>query len=334
MFFYKSEVSSDIGYNFPETIYLEGHTVPLDTALFRYPWRIRAKGNRIVVEDLHGTDYFFHLFTYPEFHYLSSFAKRGDGPTEMLQTENFRWIGDCLWTLDSSKAELTCWKFNEKADSLIRGESIRLDKALLRPLDFVSISDTSFIIPDYSGVNRFCWVDSRGKMFRKTGNIPATDSEIPSTVLAQAWRNFIDYNPHNDVLVSVTQLGDILEIYHLKQDDFRIKVGNKGEPRFDVSNEGYAIPVGHMGFGDVQVSNSAIYTTFEGTSFKEISTAYQKGDNLITGGKHIYVYTLQGEPLREYILSSHIDGLFVDEERNMIWGINGNQDEPIVRFDL
>ena len=44
---------------FPETVELHGLGIPLDTALYRYPYRFRVKGDRAIVEDLHGVDYFF-----------------------------------------------------------------------------------------------------------------------------------------------------------------------------------------------------------------------------------------------------------------------------------
>ena len=103
LFFYKKEASAVSDYDFPQVVKLQGYTIPIDTALFKYPWRIRVNGDRAVVEDLHGPDYFFHLFSYPDFRYLSSFSKRGEGPEEMLQAENFRWEGDDLWTLDCNK---------------------------------------------------------------------------------------------------------------------------------------------------------------------------------------------------------------------------------------
>ena len=59
---------------FPETVELQGQVIPLDTALFRYAYRLRVKEDRVIIEDLHGMDHFFHLFTYPDFRYLSSFG--------------------------------------------------------------------------------------------------------------------------------------------------------------------------------------------------------------------------------------------------------------------
>lgn len=59
----------------------------MDTALFRYPFRVRVQGDKAVVMDLHGTDYFCHVFHYPGFRYFASFGKRGEAPEEMLSAE-------------------------------------------------------------------------------------------------------------------------------------------------------------------------------------------------------------------------------------------------------
>lgn len=70
--------------DFPQTIELKARVQPLDTALFRYPFRVRVQGDKAVVMDLHGTDYFCHVFHYPGFRYFASFGKRGEAPEEML----------------------------------------------------------------------------------------------------------------------------------------------------------------------------------------------------------------------------------------------------------
>ncbi len=39
---------------FPVTEELKGRTIPIDSAMFRYPYRLEVRGDRVVIEDLHG----------------------------------------------------------------------------------------------------------------------------------------------------------------------------------------------------------------------------------------------------------------------------------------
>ena len=148
---------------FPITEELKGCTIPIDTAMFRYPYRLEVRRDRVVIEDLHGSDYFYHLFTYPDFRYLSSFGKRGEAPDEMLTVDDFRWNGQTLWALDNIKSELVRWELSANRDKMIRSERIKLDKATFRALDIVPFQNNSFLIPNYSGDSRFCQVARNGK---------------------------------------------------------------------------------------------------------------------------------------------------------------------------
>lgn len=319
--------------DFPQEKELKGEIVQLDTALFRYPFRIRIEGDKAIVMDLHGTDNYYHLFQYPGFRYLSSFGKRGDSPDEMLSAENLRYIKGAIWTLDANKGELNRFVFSSSGDSLLREEVVSLDKSLLRSLDVAFYNDSTFIIPDYSGDNRFCWVHRDGKLIKRSGAIPSTNEDALAharPALAQAWRSFVDYNPRNGVLAAATQLGEVLEIYNLKVSTHVVRVGPCGEPEFKIS-EGYGLPTGIMGFSDVQVTDRAIYAVFHGRTFKEIS---QQKEPIIDGGRYIYVFSLQGEPLCKYTLDRYIYGIHVDEEKKIITATDVNSDQPIVEFRI
>lgn len=332
----KSDVSAIGTYtDFPQEQELKAKTILLDTALFRYPFRLHIGNDKAVVLDLHGTDYFFHALSYPDFHYLSSFGKRGDAPQDMLSAENIRWNGAFWWTLDANKSELTRFELALSGDSLLRQEAVNLDKDILRALDFVMCEDSTFIIPDYSGDNRFCRVDRNGKLMYKFGAIPSVNEDALQNArpaLAQAWRSFIDYNPQNGVFAAVTQLGEVLEIYNLKDSTHVVCIGPHGEPEFQVS-EGYGIPTGIMGFSDVQVTDNAIYAVFHGRSFQEIARNAQKGTKL-DGGQYIYVFSLNGEPLKKYVLDHYVCGISVDEQRGVIYVTDVNRDEPILEYSI
>ncbi len=318
---------------FPQEKELKGEVIELDTALFRYPFRIRIEGDKAIVMDLHGSEHYGHLFQYPSFRYLSSFGRRGDSPMEMLSMENFRLYNHELWTLDANKSELTRLDFSSSGDSLLREEAVTLDEDILRPLDFAIYNDTTFVIPDYSGESRFLKVSCEGKLIEKIGAIPTTNEKAlqeSRPALAQAWRSFLDYNPRNSILAVVTQLGEVVEVYNLKDSTHVVRIGGHNEPEFKVSG-GYGIPTGIMGFSDVQVTDSAIYAVFHGTSFKEI--ARQQG-RLPDGGKYIYVFSLKGEPLCKYVLDHYIYGIFVDEATKTIMATDVNNDQPILKFSF
>ena len=319
--------------DFPETKNLTACILPMDTAVFRFPFRIKMQGDTVAIMDLHGMDHFIHLFHYPNFSYIISLGKRGDSPEEMLSVENIRWNGHSLWALDANSSKLTRFGLSLSNDSLLREEAVSLDKEILRGLDFVIYNDSTFIIHDYSGESRFCWVDRTGKLLHKMGIIPTTNEEAlkhARPALAQAWRSFIDYNPRNGILATVTQLGEVLEIYNLKDSTHIVRVGLHGEPEFQIA-EGYGVPTGIMGFSDVQVTDTVIYAVFQGDTFEEISRKMQKGD-MTDGGRYIYVFSLSGEPIRKYVLDHNVYGISVDELNGEIVATDVNSDEPVVKY--
>lgn len=323
--------------NFPIQKNLKAITIELDTAIFRYPFRMRAYNDRIIVMDLHNSEYYFHLFDYPDFNYISSFGKRGNSPEEMLMAENFRFVDDKnleVWALDSNKSKLIRMQFSLFRDSLLISETITLDKDILRPLDFCLYNDSMVIVPDYSGESRFCFVSSRsGELCYKRGQIPNSNQVVlneSQPALSQAWRSFIDYHPHHEVLVTATQLGEVLEIYNYNDSTHIVLIGPNGEPEFREKN-GYAIPSGIMGFSDVQVTDHYIYAVFHGRRFKDMLGVTKQ---FVDGGQFIYVFSLKGKPVCKYILDRYINGIYVDENSRIIYATDVNNDQSLVYFSL
>ena len=322
--------------DFPQEQSLQASALPLDTAVFRYPFRVRIAGDRAAVLDLHGPEHFVHVFSYPDFRYVASCGRRGNGPRETLSGEDIRWRGGMLQLLDANKSELTFWQGASIGDSLTQRERVKLGEGILRALDFVQVDDSTFLIPDYSGEGRFCWVDRQGRLLRRVGTIPSDNEEALAharPALAQAWRSFVDYNPRNGVLAAVTQLGEVLEVWNLRDSTHVVRRGPMGEPEFRIA-EGYGIPTGIMGFSDVQVGDSAIYAVFHGHSFRDIAREVQQGKPLPDGGKHLYVFSLKGEPLVDYELDHYIYGISVDEGAGYFVATDVNRDDPIWKYSF
>ena len=161
---------------FPNEKAISARVIELDTALFRYPFRVVVKDSIAIVMDLHNADNYFHAFTYPNWKHIVSFGKRGEGPEEMLSAETFQFNSlDSIYALDANKMQISRWAISAKDHSATRQEVIRLDKNLIRSLDFCA-TDSCFLIPDYLGEHRYWQVNYNGKPIRSIGKIP-TDKE-------------------------------------------------------------------------------------------------------------------------------------------------------------
>ena len=85
----------------------------------------------------------------------------------MLSAENIQFNSlDSLWAIDANKMEITRWKISPVTGSAERVEEIKLDKELVRSLDFHTM-ESGFFIPDYMGEFRYWEVDNNGKPPRK-----------------------------------------------------------------------------------------------------------------------------------------------------------------------
>lgn len=299
--------------DFPEVItLLQAKSISCDSVYLRYPYRVEINDSLAVILDLHPDSCFLHAFTYPEWRYVTSFGVRGEGPEDILSAERVRISSpDSVWVLDSNRCQITRWRIsNGNAE---RVEEIPLDDRLIRTLDFCKTAD-GFLVTDYTGNYRYHVLDQYGKIKQSVGSIPTEKniSDENSMALAQAWRSFMDYNPKNGVLAMVTQLGEVMEIFNLKTGEHHVCYGPGGEPVFSIA-QSEAIPKGIKGFNDVVVSDSCIYTVFDGISFKDRIREFRSGKKQPEGGKYVYVFGFDGKQKERIELFNSAFGLSVLE---------------------
>lgn len=314
---------------------LESVEIPIDTVLFRYATYFRVQGDKVVIFDLHNTDYFCHTFTYPDFEYISSFAKRGEGPNEHLIADNVRWAGEEeMWVLDNNKNRMTRYSGIARGKTPKLEEHVKLEQALMRAYDFDMYNMKQVVIPDYSGEKRFSWVNlSSGKIHHKWMDIPMENKTIREKspyAAAAGWRSFMAFTPDRKKLVTVNQFADRLDIYQVDNGLLKTTIGPENqEPRFDITSRGDAIPSGSICHYDVQVTDRYIYTIYDGRKFKDIMK--EKG-LYKQGGKLFRIYTHDGKLVKGYRLDRFIAGIYVDEATGMFYGLDVNADEQIVKF--
>ena len=132
----------------------------------------------------------------------------------------------------------------------------------------------------------------------------------------------------------VTQLGETLEIYNLKDSTHLVLYGPNGEPEFKTARDGSGVPDGIMGFNDIKVTDKYIYAVFQGMKLKDDLAAYKQGKELEDGGRFIYVFDLKGNPVQKYTLDHAIHGIDVNEKTNTIVATEVKSDDPIIEFKI
>lgn len=333
----KQEADSNvtIEQTIPEGDVLKGEVIPIDTALFRYAYRMRVQGDKAVIFDLHNADYYFHVFSYPGFKYISSFGKRGEGPEEMLFAENVRFAGkNTVWVLDNGKNRMTRYSGIAPGESPKLEEIVELDQVFMRALDFDLYDAATVVIPDYSGENRFSWAQiPSGKLLRKSEKIPISDEKLlkeSAPAVAQGWNSFISFSPDKKLLVAFTQFGERLDIYDMHRQRHIGSTGKDGEPKFNVGSDGYGYPAGSRCYYDVQVTDNYIYAVYDGRKFEDM----MKEEPHTQGGKSLRIFNHDGKIVKHYVLDHPLAGIYVDEANATLYGMDVNADQQVVKYLL
>lgn len=130
-----------------------------------------------------------------------------------------------------------------------------------------------------------------------------------------------------------TQLGEVIEIYDLKDGTKKIIHGPNGEPEFQIQ-AGEGIPTGVMGFSDIKITDKYIYAVFHGQSFKEMMQTYERGEKPEDGGRYLYIFDHEGKPIKKYTLDHAIYSIAIDEATGTIIATDVNSDSPLITFGL
>lgn len=319
---------------FPQDVPLSGERFVIKGEFLRFPFRIRQKGDYVYILDMHGERNFCHILNRDKMTIVASFASRGNGPEEILQAMDLHVVSeDSIWLYDTNKREMTLWGYSSKYRTALLKGCIQFENSIENSSNCSWKCDSVFFFTDRSGHNRILMVDKFGEIEKHIGTIPSGNkvSNNRLGILAQAWNSYVHYNPHHQLLVTATQLGEVIEIYSLDTNTRQVVVGPYGEPQYATTNDGCAIPSGIMGFSDVQITDKYIYTVFHGRSFKDIIK-----DPLGTpdGGEFIHVYDFKGKPICRLILDHAIYGIDVDEENGVIWATDVNSEEQIVKYKI
>lgn len=291
-----------------------------DTVFMRYPAKLIKSDSLFFILDVsRATEYFVHCYSYPDFKYIRSLFRFGQGPEEYISLNNIQCTNDTLFAYDVANSIYSIDLKN------IDWEKPTVKKTILTN-DFgslvrgIKIGD-KFYFSTFNQFNKekILTFDENGTFISSFGEIKLDGNREIDAATYQAWIPFMDGN--EELLVTVTQFGEVLDIFHIKNNNIQQTLkGKSGDPVFQVIN-GYAVNQGIMGFQDVCVTNGKIYALFDGTKMKERNQEQQ-------GGKIIYVFDYNGNPIMKVFLDRLVISFYVDEEEQKIYFLDVNSNNP------
>jgi hypothetical protein len=292
-----------------------------DTVPMRYPAKIAKSDSLFFILDIsRATEYFVHCYSYPDFRYIRSFFKYGQGPQEHISINNIQCISDTLFACNAmNDIYFIDLKNINLTDLSTEKITLTTDFGFLR--GGIKIGST-FYFSTFSHLNegKILTFDEKGAYTSSFGEIRTDDNQKIEAATYQAWISFLDGN--EDLIVTATQFGEVIDIFHLKNSNMQLTLkGKAGDPVFQVIR-GYSTNQKIMGFQDVFVTKGRIYALFDGTEMSKRNQEQQ-------GGKIIYVFDYNGKPLMRILLDRLAISFFVDEEERKIYFLDVNSDSPL-----
>lgn len=291
----------------------------------RFPKKIVKCDSLFFILDLSGMEYFVHCYSYPSFEYKCSLFKKGQGAGEAVSINNIQCVNDTLVAYDAANKAYLVEIKNMENDTVAISD-------IKFPNDFgylnrgMKISD-QYYFPTFNQKNdgriiRFSNNRENNSLF---GCIRKNNENEIDAATYQAWMPYLHGN--EEVLVTATQFGEVIDIYYLKRAcEQRTLKGKNGDPVYKTHNN-YAINEGIMGFWDVFVTDENIYALFDGTNVKEQHIDKQ-------GASIVYVFDYEGNPRMKLVLDRKVSCIYVDEQEQKMFFLDVNSDMPLLYFDM
>ncbi len=308
--------------DFPKTMELEiQRTMDIDSILFRYPY-MKIDGDYCCIADYETHEYFFHLFTFPEFKYLKSFGRKGHALSELIMLTDFDFKNGVVSALCGADKAI---KFYYALDS------VQTDVPIIhynQSLDFSAISDNgdgNIYTYAMGGQFRILMFDYQGNLLARYLPLPSVKEKDLEFNANYLYQSVIYSTP--DYFVSATIAGERIEIMRRSTDSVQVVLGKWGNPVL------YKIGTMEMGshilryttYMDLFVQNN-IYGLFLGKDVDD-KEFYESS---------IRMFSLNGRPLKKYMIPENVEptSFYVDEKRNKIYLLVPDSEKPIWVCDM
>ncbi len=306
--------------------HLKADSVKINEILFR-PEKILKNDNLVLIVD-EGSDYYFSLYSYPDFKLLKQYGKKGKGPDEIdFPPYVYYFDKEKIDFFDYHRNAIFELQLNEQKNSLKVLQVLSPD--LIEIQNAIQLSDT---MVSGSGARK-------GKVFfynTRTDDIRYYDYDnevkIPEQHQHIIYSGSIGANFISKKLIFATQYFDNYEAY-----DF---MGNRILSVFNPDEKQVFFKNGYLTNQDAKMYYTAVFATeqyfyllsYGGRSTKQLMKLLEKESENIC---EIQKYTWKGKPVESFVIDKPVKSFFVDESQNAIYIINSvSEDFPVVKYRI
>ncbi|WP_294597718.1 BF3164 family lipoprotein [uncultured Rikenella sp.] len=284
-------------------------SLPGDTLMLGYVGSITVRDSLLFLVDYghaNQAEALVQLYSYPALRPLCRFVNRGKGPNETLGMSGYVVDGDSVRVFVGWPPRMFVYGLAD----LVRGERLpaRIIPYPEGPCSYASgfqKLDSGFVLTRFYGdpaVGRVIRIDSLGNVTGTYYSIPYRPEDLEQVadygreMLATLWQAVAAAS--GETVVLGTKLGDVLEIYNLRDSSLnRIVRGPDGPP--EVECDGNSIVFGvKSGYQALKIVGDRIYAMYRAERFKDSDEPDSSG----VKGSTLRVFDLDGNWLKSYML--------------------------------
>ena len=318
----KSSVSNKEFHSVNKELKMEN--IKLTDILYK-PEKILKSDNIVLIVD-EGSEYYFSIYSYPDFKLLNKFGKKGKGPNEIS-------FPPYVYYFDKEKIDFFDYQRNTIFELKIIGKENSLNvlqvlsPELIEIQNAIKITDTMVFGSGARKGKTFFYNTStdliRYYSYGYAEKIPKQHQHIICS-------GSIDVNYNSNKLVYASKYFDNYEAY-----DF---YGSNILSVYVSDDEQVFFKNGYLTNQDTKMYYTTVFTTeryfyllsYGGRSTKQLMELIERGNKNIC---EIQKYSWEGEPLESFIIDTPVKSFFVDENENTIYIVNpASEDFPIVKY--
>lgn len=312
--------------SFPQEKSLSGDIINLPQDLIcAFPSQIEIYDSTVLILDRESSNRAVHRLSYPDFNRVGSLGEKGRGDNEYIYLAKMELHGSELYLLDPVSSKFLIYDMDVEDVYPKRVEKFRPISNTL--LSATVIDDSVIASGDINSKKFLLFQSYAGELLdsvlikEKTNK---EDNELPASGLYDLKLSY----DNKDFLVAATKSGEVIYTYNTKTNEGNCIVGPNGFPDYGRTDDGYILLGKIEGFMDIKIYGDYIYSLFSGKSTLEAMMS----DNI--GGKYVYVFDKVGNPVIKYELDREIFSFCVDTSIGVLYGLDPNSENVVVKYDL